>query len=215
MDLIQLLKPKTSAQADFQSSLIDFPVSIAYGAAGTGKTLLALNYALHQLSCGNINKIIYCCPDNKVDFSKGGSGTLPGEFKEKSKPLLAPIYNNADIFMSPGQLDYLLDKDILEFRYIDQLRGGSWNYTAAILDEAQNVAPNIVKTFLTRIGKNSKVIVIGDQGQTDVVQLRINNGLIDAVGRLKHSNFVGITKFTKEDCVRSKVVKEILSFYED
>lgn len=215
MDRISLIRPLTENQSQLINQLTSKTVILAYGSAGTGKTLCGLNYGIHGLSEGFFDRVIYCRPDVSTDFQRG-RGSLPGELKEKSLPLLAPLLDNLEVAVGgrSGLGQYLIDNGKIEYVYLEDLRGRSFRSSFVILDEAQNATVSQVYTALTRIGKHSKIFVCGDTSQVDVLQLRVNNGLIDAVTRLVGCPLVGITQFNKEDSVRNKVLQQILEKYE-
>lgn len=212
MDKISLLKVRNQAQKDYQQSLHNNIVTLALGPAGTGKTLLAINYAVAGLSNKLYEKIIYIRPDVAVENQRG-RGALPGELKDKSLPLLAPVLDNLKIFCQDGLKNYLLEKSCIEYVYLEDVRGRSFNNVFVILDEAQNTTVEQFKTVLTRIGSGSTLAIMGDTSQVDVSQLRLNNGLLDASLRLKGLKDVGIIQFTIDDIVRSPLLKDILRRY--
>lgn len=208
--------PKTERQRDFWGSMNSNVVSIAYGCAGTGKTLLALWYGLEMVSEGLVDKIMYVRSDVGMEHQRGrGSGALKGSYAEKFSPLLSPLLDNLNLAMrSKGSAEYLLNKGIVEGSFLEDVRGRSFNQTFVIVDEVQNVTRDQVKTCLTRVGEDSKMVLIGDTQQGDNPVIRQNCGLSDAVRRLHGIKDVGITQFGINDIVRNPLIKEILSRYE-
>lgn len=190
-------------------------VTIASGCAGTGKTLIALHYGLHGVASGTFDKVYYVRSDVGVEFQRG-RGALPGDLSEKIAPLIAPVLDNLPCIMrSQGAADYLLNKKIIEPVLLEDIRGRSLNEAFIIVDEAQNFLPSHIKTCLSRVGKDSKICLIGDTKQTDMEVFRRENGLVDAIYRLKNLQEVGIVEFAKEDIVRNSVIAHILDRYED
>jgi len=190
-------------------------VTVGFGAAGTGKTLIALHYGLHEIASGNIEKVYYVRSDVGVEFQRG-RGALPGDLSEKIAPLVAPVLDNLPCIMkTQGAGEYLLNKKIIEPVLLEDIRGRSLNEAFIIVDEAQNFLPSHIKTCLSRVGKDSKICLIGDTKQTDLEVFRRENGLIDAIHRLRHLSEVGIVEFAKEDIVRNSVIAHILDRYED
>jgi len=212
MDKITLLSPKNQIQKDFQQSLHRNIVTIATGPAGTGKSLLAINFAVAGLSAKSYKKIIYVRPDVGVEYQRG-RGALPGEKFEKSMPLLAPILDNLDIFCQSGMKKYLLEKELIEYVYLEDIRGRSFNDCFVIFDEAQNSTIEQIKTVFTRIGAGSTLAVLGDTSQVDIQTLRASNGLIDATTRLNGVKNVEIIRFSLNDIVRNPILKDILRRY--
>jgi phosphate starvation-inducible PhoH-like protein len=116
---------------------------------------------------------------------------------------------------SHGAAEYLLNKKIIEPVLLEDIRGRSLNEAFIIVDEAQNFLPSQIKTVLTRVGKDSKILLIGDTKQTDMEVFRRENGLVDAIHRLRHLQEVGTVEFHKEDIVRNSVIAHILDRYDD
>jgi phosphate starvation-inducible PhoH-like protein len=213
MDKISLLKPMNERQKDMQQSMAYNTVTLASGFAGTGKSLMALNFGLTMVSQGDIKKIVYTRPDVSTDFQRG-RGSLPGDQREKSLPLLWPLLDNIGVFCKPGLANYLIEKEVVEYVFLEDIRGRSFNDCFIILDEAQNTTATQLITVLTRIGKNSKMTVIGDTTQVDVSPLRVKNGLTIACDKLNDCPNVGIVEFEKHHIVRNSIVREIINrFY--
>jgi len=119
------------------------------------------------------------------------------------------------IMHSHGAAEYLLNKKIIEPVLLEDIRGRSLNEAFVIVDEAQNFLPSQIKTVLTRVGKDSKILLIGDTKQTDMEVFRRENGLVDAIHRLRNLSEVGVIEFGKEDIVRNSVIAHILDRYDD
>jgi phosphate starvation-inducible PhoH-like protein len=190
-------------------------VTLAHGCAGTGKTLIALHYGLFGIAQGQFDKVYYVRSDVGVEFQRG-RGALPGDLSEKIAPLIAPVLDNLPCIMrSHGAAEYLLNKKIIEPVLLEDIRGRSLNEAFIIVDEAQNFLPSHIKTCLSRVGKDSKICLIGDTKQTDLEVFRRENGLVDAIHRLRQLAEVGVVEFQKEDIVRNSVIAHILDRYED
>jgi phosphate starvation-inducible PhoH-like protein len=212
---VQPPKFLTWRQEDLWNNFKRNTVTLAHGCAGTGKTLIALHYGLHEIASGNIEKVYYVRSDVGVEFQRG-RGALPGDLSEKIAPLVAPVLDNLPCIMkTQGAGEYLLNKKIIEPVLLEDIRGRSLNEAFIIVDEAQNFLPSHIKTCLSRVGKDSKICLIGDTKQTDLEVFRRENGLIDAIHRLRHLSEVGIVEFAKEDIVRNSVIAHILDRYED
>ena len=137
-------------------------------------------------------------------------------FRSKIAPLIGPIMDNLPVCCrSHGSANYLLDKGIIEPLLLEDIRGRSLNRAFVIVDEVQNFLPTHCKTVLTRVGQDSKMVLIGDTKQTDLDVFRRENGLVDAIYRLRHLQDVGIVEFQKEDVVRNSVISHILDRYDD
>lgn len=214
---MDILPPKflTWKQEEFWNTLSKKTVTLASGSAGTGKTLVALHFGLLGVSSGQFEKVYYVRSDVGVEYQRG-RGALPGEMSDKIAPLVAPVLDNLPCLMrSRGASEYLLNKKIIEPILLEDIRGRSLNESFIIVDEAQNFLPSHCKTVLTRVGRDSKICLIGDTKQTDMEVFRRENGLLDAIYRLRNLEEVGIIEFTKEDIVRNSVIANVLDRYED
>jgi len=212
---VQPPKFLTWRQEEMWNSLKKNTVTIASGHAGTGKTLIALHFGLFGIAEGKFEKVYYVRSDVGVEYQRG-RGALPGDMSEKIAPLIAPVLDNLPCIMrSQGAGEYLLNKKIIEPVLLEDIRGRSLNESFVIVDEAQNFLPSQIKTVLTRVGKDSKILLIGDTKQTDMEVFRRENGLVDAIHRLRSLHEVGIVEFEKEDIVRNSVIAHILDRYED
>jgi phosphate starvation-inducible PhoH-like protein len=137
---------------------------------------------------------------------------LAGIQQESFMPLLS---FGQGVNTSVVQTSVLNQKKIIEPILLEDIRGRSLNEAFVIVDEAQNFLPQQIKTCLTRVGKDSKICLIGDTKQTDMEVFRRENGLVDAIHRLRALSEVGIVEFGKEDIVRNSVIAHILDRYED
>ncbi len=212
---VQPPKFLTWRQEDLWNTFKRNTVTLAHGCAGTGKTLLALHYGLYGIASGDFDKVYYVRSDVGVEYQRG-RGALPGDLSEKIAPLIAPVLDNLPCIMrSHGAAEYLLNKKIIEPVLLEDIRGRSLNEAFIIVDEAQNFLPSHIKTCLSRVGKDSKICLIGDTKQTDLEVFRRENGLVDAIHRLRQLSEVGVVEFQKEDIVRNSVIAHILDRYDD
>jgi phosphate starvation-inducible PhoH-like protein len=214
MDVLPI-KFQTHRQQEFFKMMMANTITIAHGSAGTGKTLVALWAGLTGVAKGDFDKVVYVRSDVGVEFQRG-RGALPGDMNEKIAPLLGPVLDNLPVCCrSAGSANYLLEKGIVEPLLLEDIRGRSLNNAFVVVDEVQNFLPIHVKTCLTRVGMESKMVLIGDTKQADLDVFRRENGLVDAVYRLRHLPDVGIMEFHKEDIVRNSVIAHVLDRYDD
>jgi phosphate starvation-inducible PhoH-like protein len=210
----KVLHPKNEKQKQYLESLYSNTITIAIGCPGTAKTLLALYYGFLLIQSKQIDKIYYIKPNVGSKWERD-IGATPGELKDKlNDALLDPVKDNLPVFMSAGEIEYHLNKGTIEAKLFANIRGATFRNCMCILDEAQNVPPEAVKTFLTRLGQNCKMVIMGDPNQTDIDLKCSRNGLMDVAMRLDKLVGVGLVKFGKEDIVRHGLIKQILERYE-
>lgn len=178
----------------------DIPLVTLIGKAGTGKTLLALAAGLFQTEdLGLYKKLLVARPIVPVGKD---IGYLPGEKDEKLRPWMQPIYDNLEYLFNtkkPGELDAILaGMGSIQVEALTYIRGRSIPEQFIIIDEAQNLSKHEVKTILTRVGENSKIVLMGDPEQIDHPYLdEYNNGLTYVVEKLKQEKISGHVRFVK------------------
>ena len=201
---------KTLKQDDYINMLNTKDLIFSIGAAGTGKTYLAVCYAINELKRGNIEKIVLTRPAVEAGESLG---FLPGDLKEKVDPYLRPLYDALHDMLGVEQTQNLIDKQIIEIAPLAYMRGRTLEKSYIILDEAQNATIDQLKMFLTRLGFNSKMIVTGDISQIDLPQSK-KSGLKVCANMLSDLNEVGLIIFEKADVVRHPLVGKIIERFE-
>lgn len=204
------LFPKSRMQKAYISSLFENQVTIAYGPAGTGKTFIAIAYALMQLLSGKKQKIVLTRPVVEAGESLG---FLPGDLSQKLNPYLKPLYDAMEYILSPMQIHKLEESGSIEIAPLAYMRGRSIGRSVVILDEAQNTTRGQMKLFLTRLGEDSQAIITGDPGQIDLPR-RSESGLMHAVSILHDIPSLSMIEFTTADIIRSRMVKAIIACYE-
>ena len=138
---------------------------------------------------------------------------MPGDLKEKVDPFLRPIYDALYEMMPYDQVEKKLTNNIIEIAPIAFMRGRTLEDCFIILDEAQNTTKIQMKMFLTRLGKNSKMVVVGDNTQIDLIS-KNDSGLIDASKKLKNIQDIGFIELDQRDVIRHEVVRKIINAYE-
>ena len=156
---------KSLNQSKFIKLMNSNQITFAIGPAGTGKTFLAIAYALSQITSGQKQKIILTRP---VVEAGENLGFLPGTFGEKLSPYVRPLYDAMEWMLPPSIINKLELNGTIEVAPLAYMRGRSLHNSVIILDEAQNTTIQQMKMFLTRIGENSKSIISGDVTQTDL-----------------------------------------------
>ena len=185
-------------------------IVLSVGPAGTGKTYIAVAFAIAALENSEVDRIVLCRPAVEAGESLG---FLPGDLKEKVDPYLTPLYDALGDIMPKSKLKKVLSDGTIEIVPLAYMRGRTLNNAFMILDEAQNATPMQMKMFLTRLGVNSKAIIAGDITQVDL-PLKTDSGLIQVVKILKGIDGIGFVKLTESDVVRHKLVKDIILAYD-
>lgn len=203
-------KCKTRNQYNFYKQLRNNDLVFAIGPAGTGKTFLAVLFAIQALKKGEVNKIIITRPAVEAGESLG---FLPGDLKEKIDPYLMPIYDSLDLILSKEVKDRYIEKGIIEVMPLAYMRGRTLDEAFVILDEAQNTTDKQMLMFLTRLGFNSKMIVNGDITQIDLNIYKNQSGLVSAIEKLRGLARISIIEFNNNDVVRNPLVQTIIEKY--
>ena len=201
--------PRTDGQKELVKSFLKNDIIISVGPAGTGKTFLAVAYALALLERHEIEKIIFCRPAVEAGESLG---FLPGDLKDKIDPYLAPLYDALHELLPKNKIQNFLDRGIIEIIPLAYMRGRTINRSAMILDEAQNASSIQMKMFLTRLGIESRAIITGDESQIDLPS-KSSSGFLDVLKILKNINDIGIVKLNEHDIARHHLVKDIIDAY--
>jgi phosphate starvation-inducible PhoH-like protein len=201
---------KTLKQNYYVDALNKKDLIFSVGSAGTGKTYLAVVYAITQLKKGNVEKIILTRPAVEAGESLG---FLPGDLKEKVDPYLRPLYDALYDMLGVEQTNILIEKNIIEIAPLAYMRGRTLENAFIILDEAQNATIDQLKMFLTRLGFNSKMIITGDISQVDLPNSK-KSGLKPVANLLKGLSEVSVIEFEKYDVVRHPLVAKIIEKFE-
>ncbi len=202
--------PRSQNQKKYFELLNNKNIVFAIGPAGTGKTFLAVAKAVSYLNKGLVNKIILSRPAVEAGEKLG---FLPGDLKEKVDPFLRPIYDALYEMMPYDQVIKKIENGIIEISPIAFMRGRTLEECYIILDEAQNSTKIQMKMFLTRLGKNSKMVVVGDKTQIDLVT-KYDSGLLDAEKRFDNIKEIGFIYLNERDVVRHDLVRKIINSYE-
>lgn len=202
---------RSKGQHSYIDTVNNNDIVLSIGPAGTGKTYIAVAFAIAALENSEVDKIILCRPAVEAGESLG---FLPGDLKEKVDPYLTPLYDALGDIMPKQKLKIVLSDGTIEIVPLAYMRGRTLNNAFMILDEAQNATPMQMKMFLTRLGVNSKAIITGDITQIDL-PMKTDSGLIQVVKILKGIDGIGFVNLTESDVVRHKLVKDIIKAYGD
>ena len=206
---VKPVNAKTDNHHDYIMSIINNPITICVGPAGSGKSYISAGVFANFLHEESFDQLIATRP---LVCSGKDLGSLPGEMNEKIAPYLKPIEENIKSFL--GQANYGLHFNNGKIRYepLEVMRGATFDYSCMILDEAQNCTLDQLKMFITRMGINSKIVINGDINQTD---LRSRSGLETLIRKVEDIEGVGVCYLTHDDIQRNGIIGEILRALEE
>jgi|TARA_B100001146_G_scaffold52124_1_gene45539 phosphate starvation-inducible PhoH-like protein len=200
---------RSIGQKNLLKAFFENEIIISVGPAGTGKTFLAVAYAISLLEKHEIEKIVLCRPAVEAGENLG---FLPGDLRDKIDPYLAPLYDALNDLLPKNKVQTLINNKIIEIIPLAYMRGRTINSAAMILDEAQNASPIQMKMFLTRLGIESKAVITGDISQIDLPK-KTNSGLVEVLKILKNIKNIGIIRLSESDVTRHEIVKDIINAY--
>lgn len=200
------------------------PLVIAKGQAGTSKTFYSLAVGLEKLlnnPTGEYRRILVCRPNSQFDDD---IGFLPGSEQDKISPLMRPIRDNLEQLIDSneekryeneaelqGKIDEIYGRGLIQAEALNFIRGRSIVNTYLIIDEAQNTTPDQIKGIITRAGKNTKLILLGDPNQIDRPFLdERTNGLSYASEHMKGSPLCWQVTMSAKECERSALAMEAI-----
>ena len=207
----KVLKPRSKKQKKYFELVKERQMVFCCGPAGTGKTYLAVAFAVSMLKAGQVEKIILSRPAVEAGERLG---FLPGDLKEKIDPYLRPIYDALNEMLPVGEVIKKIESGQIEIAPIAFMRGRTLSNSFVILDESQNTTPIQMKMFLTRLGENSKMIINGDLSQVDLPS-GTKSGLREAMNILQSIDDIGFITFNDKDVVRNALVSKIVKNYEE
>ena len=196
---------RTPNQIAFIKTILANDITLAHGPAGTGKTHIAIGMAVYALRNRHIERIILCRP--AVD-SGASIGYLPGTMEEKIGPYLAPLFDELAYYVEPNHVKAWMEHKIIEIVPLPFMRGRTFNNAYVVLDEAQNATMPEIRMFLTRIGLNSRMILVGDLHQTDLPHNQ-RGAFKDCINSLEDMDGVGVSELQRQDIIRHHLIGEI------
>ena len=209
---VSILKPKTKNQEDLIITLAENTVTLALGPAGCGKTKIAVAYGIEKLLNGQYKRLVITRP---VVESGENLGYLPGSFSEKLDPYLQPIYYELSHYLSKQDLQTFINNGInrrgseeIIIAPLAYMRGMNYHDSYMILDECQNCTKEQIKLFITRVGFNSKAVLVGDDKQSDLHNGK--SGIYYWFDKLKNIKDVSTFQLDKSDIIRNPVISSIL-----
>lgn len=199
------ISPRTDNQKRAWALLEKNSISFLLGAAGSGKTFLAMAYAINEILLQRAEKIVLTRP---IVEAGEKLGFLPGTFGEKVNPYMQPLYDTMDMLLGKQSKQREIINKAIVLAPLCYLRGRTFNNSICVFDEAQNATYAQLKLFLSRFGQSSKIVVTGDPEQSDLFHKDIP--LMDVVEKIKNVAGIGALRFTNQDVVRHPLVAEVL-----
>lgn len=201
------LKPRTENQKEYIRTIAENTITFCQGLAGSGKTHIAIGMALEYLFDEKVKKIIITRP---VVEAGEKIGYLPGTAEEKLHPYLLPIIDEVHHFITPAHHVSLRLNNKIEVVPLGLMRGRNFHHSFIVADECQNASYEQLKMLLTRVGHDSKMILTGDVGQSDLSR-HLQGGFIDLIDALDNLNGIGLCKLEACDIIRNPIIAQILA----
>lgn len=202
---------KTVNQKSLIKAIGQNKITLVHGPAGTGKTHIATSMAIIGLLKGDYKKVIITRP---LVQSGEDTGFLPGDIKKKLDPYMRPLYDELYQYVSYSELQELFNSEVLEICPFAYMRGRNFHDCFIVADECQNASYEQLRMLVTRIGRNSKMVLTGDSMQSDLP--RNLRGGFDTYMRIMDTvPNVGTVLLEKTDIVREQVVEDMLKAIEE
>ncbi|MXY67514.1 MAG: PhoH family protein [Acidobacteriia bacterium] len=202
--------PRSLNQLRYFEAMDHSDMVFGIGPAGTGKTYLAVAYAISALLAKDVRRIVLARPAVEAGEKLG---FLPGTLQQKVDPYLRPLYDALHDLLEAERVERNLASGIIEVAPLAFMRGRSLNESFIILDEAQNATAEQMKMFITRLGFGSKAVITGDITQIDLPPGK-RSGLIEAIDVLADVKGVRFVHFDEQDVVRHGLVQRIIRAYD-
>ena len=201
------LKPRTDNQKEYIRTLAENTVTFCQGVAGSGKTHIAIGMAIEYLLEDKVKKIIITRP---VVESGEKIGYLPGTAEEKLHPYLLPLLDEVNYFIPSSYYTSLKTNNKIEIVPLGLMRGRNFHNAFIVADECQNASYDQLKMLLTRIGRESKMILTGDTSQSDLHR-HMQGGFYDMISALEGTDGIGVSRLDHSDIVRNPIIGKIIS----
>lgn len=197
-DNMTSFKAKNVEQKFATDALLDPAISLLTltGLAGSGKTYISLMAAMDGLQSGRYKRIVI---SRSIQPVGKDLGYLPGDIDEKMQPWLAPVLDNFQtMFHDKGYFEMMIERGDVEVAPLAYIRGRTFNDSFVMVDEAQNASIHELKTLITRVGKNSKIVLLGDVEQIDTTYLsKASNGLSVVAHKFRNESCAAHVRLTK------------------
>jgi len=202
------LSAKTEEQREVIKSIKNNQITFIHGVPGSGKSHIATVYGLKELLACKYKQLIFTRPCKESNGEKLGS--LPGNPDDKIAPYMIPLFEILKQFISQKEINTYISEGIIRTLPLAYYRGVTFNNSFVVADEFQNTIPEQMRLFLTRFGRNSKIVVTGDIRQSDIGP---ENGMADAMRRLSGVKDIAFKELTYQSIVRNPIIADIEERY--
>jgi phosphate starvation-inducible protein PhoH and related proteins len=202
--------PRTRNQMNLKETIQKKRITLVTGPAGTGKTFVTVCVAFEELLSARANGIVVSRP---LVPAGRNFGYLPGTLHDKFSPFLDPIFD-CILDLNLPNIQHFLDEEegVIECVPLEIMRGRTFTEKFIIIDEAQNTTPKQIEMAMTRLGRDSRMVLCGDVTQSD---MQGTSGLAVALGLFRLEDEFGIITFTSEDIQREGIVKTVISKFDE
>jgi phosphate starvation-inducible PhoH-like protein len=204
------LRPKTEGQKNYLRTIQENKITFCIGPAGSGKTAIATRFAINEFLQQKYGRIIITRPLVQAGES---TGYLPGDINNKMDPFVRPIYDELKLYIDCKQLRAYMEEGLIEIVPFAFMRGRNFHNAFILADESQNATFDQLKMLLTRLGRESKMVVNGDITQSDI-PYRDRGALSMYAKELASVEGINSVYLTNEDIVREPVVADLLAVLE-
>lgn len=204
---VKSLKCMNQRQKEFVRSIEEKEITVCTGLAGSGKTYVSVATALKMLEKNQIKQIVLV--KSVTPLPEEELGILPGDVYDKMAPFTVSFFGNIDKIIGPEMRKKLVGENKIVIQPLAYIRGINIDEACVIVDEAQNLSISVFKSIITRIGKDSKYIIMGDTEQIDMKH-REKSVLSKLTKLFADDPVVGIVEFQPEDCVRNPIIPHLL-----
>lgn len=201
------LRPRTENQKEYIRNIAENTITFCQGLAGSGKTHIAVGMALEYLLDNKVSRIVITRP---VLEAGEKLGYLPGTAEEKLHPYLLPILDEIYHFISIAHYTSLKLNNKIEIVPLGLMRGRNFHNCFIVADECQNASYDQLKMLLTRIGDNSKIVLTGDIGQSDLPK-HMRGGFLSMINVLDGLQDISISQLMHSDIIRNPIIAKILT----
>lgn len=208
------IKAKNKRQKDLLNLISDKEITFIAGPAGSGKTFLTLAKSLQLIYDETTPYERIYLLKSVITLQEESIGFIKGEIDDKLKPSVMSFLMNLNKIIDISQMNKLVENDIVIALPIGYMRGLSIDNSIIILDEVQNITLENLRTIMTRIGENSKIIAMGDLRQIDIKN-KTKSSLYTAMDLFNGIDEIGTFEFTEEDIVRNPLIQKIERRFEE